>query len=59
MKRIIDLFEKLISIKGLFFILCLVLTFLGHLDGEYFFYSGIIVIGDRTLEKWIRGKNGC
>ena len=59
MKRLIALIEKLLSIKGLFFILCLALTFLDKLDGEYFFYAGIIVIGDRTLEKLIRGRNEC
>jgi hypothetical protein len=56
MNRIKELFVKLISIKGLFFLICLALVMNGKLNGEYFFYAGIIVIGDRTLEKFISDR---
>jgi len=54
--RFIDLLEKLCSIKGLFFIACFVLVWIGNLESQYFFFAGVIVVGDRTLEKWILKK---
>jgi hypothetical protein len=56
MNRIKELFVKLISIKGFFFLTCLALAINDKLSGEYFFYAGIIVIGDRTLEKFISDR---
>lgn len=55
-KRIYDLIIKLLSIKGLFFIICAILAFMGKIEGQYIFYAGLIVIGDRSFEKWLSKK---
>jgi len=52
-KRLVDLMIKLTSIKGLFFLSMLVLALMGRVEGTYLFYTGFLVIGDRTVEKLI------
>jgi len=55
LKRIYDLIIKLISVKGLLFIVFIFLAFLTKTDQTitYLFFSGIACVGLRTAEKYI------
>lgn len=56
LKRIYDLIIKLISVKGVLFIAFLVLAFLvrSELSITLAFFAGLLCIGLRSIEKWMR-----
>jgi|GEM_PF-4916468 len=55
LRRLYDLIIKLISVKGLLFIVFIVLSCVTKSDQAitYCFFSGIVCVGLRTAEKYI------
>jgi hypothetical protein len=55
LKRIYDLLIKLISVKGVLFIVFVVLAFLlkTELSLTFAFFAGILCVGLRTVEKFM------
>lgn len=54
--RFIELANKLISIKGVFAIVLTVSMFLGKIDSWAFLAGWSVIIGGRTIEKFIAMK---
>lgn len=50
-ERIGELIEKIISVKGVFFISMLVLSGMSKIDGTYVFYAGLLWVGAREAQK--------
>lgn len=57
LQRIYDLIIKMISIKGEVLILATILAFDGRLDPIVWGFFAALIIGDRTLEKFLNRGN--
>lgn len=52
-KRLYDLLIKMVSVKGLGFLSFFIIAIITHTGIEYAFYSLLLLVGGRTVEKYI------